>query len=210
MQFPVQMKTVQKVGYKRWITACAALLLCTGCEDNPVSSLPPEAVVARTSSGLLAPGNRLRISFSGAPELNEIQAIRADGSISLPLLGEVPAAGKKLKSFQEELTNRYKPELQNTQVIVAQEKSEISIVLSGAVQRPGKSILDEETTVLEAILEAGGVTNIGNLHKVRIIRTVNGKHYTQIINLAPAMQGKPSRVFYVKYGDIIYVPERLF
>ena len=189
---------------------CALLFSCVGCQPTEISSLPPEAVVARTSTGALAAGDVIRISFSGTPELNQVQSINADGKISLPLIGEVTAGGKKLKAFQNELAELYKSQLQNTQVIVTQEKSAIPVILSGAVARPGKLILDEQTTVLEALLQAGGVTNIGNLKKVRIIRVVNGKHYTQIIDLNPAMQGRPSRVFYVKYGDIIVVPERLF
>lgn len=190
--------------------ACTALFFCVGCDNTEVNTLPPEARVARTSTGALAAGDVIRISFSGTPELNQVQAIDGSGRISLPLIGEVTAAGKQLKAFQDELSERYKSQLQNTQVIIAQEKSAIPVILSGAVQRPGKLILEEQTTALEAILQAGGATNIGNLKKVRIIRIVNGKHYTQVINLSPAMQGRPSSVFYVKYGDIIYVPERLF
>ena len=187
-----------------------AAFVCAGCQNPDVSSIPPEALVARSSLGTLAAGDVIRISFDGAPELNQAQAIQANGKVSLPLIGEVPAAGKKLKDFQDELSGLYKSQLQNTRVIIAQEKSQIPVILSGAVQRPGKLVLDEQTTALEAILEAGGATNIGNLSKVRIIRTVEGKQYTQIINLTPAMKGQPSRAFYVKYGDIIIVPERLF
>lgn len=186
------------------------LLLCSGCQDTATNTLPPEALVARSSNGALAAGDVIRISFGGAPELNQVQSIDARGKISLPLIGEVTAGGKKLSAFQSELSELYKSQLQNTQVFVAQEKSAIPVILSGAVSRPGKLILDEQTTVLEAILQAGGATNIGNLKKVRIIRIVNGKHYTQVIDLDPAMRGKPSTVFYVKYGDIIFVPERLF
>ncbi len=200
----------QNHGLRGLAAVCFAAFLCAGCESTDNSKIPPEALVARSSSGALAAGDVVRISFGGAPELNQAQAIQANGKISLPLIGEVTAEGKKLKDFQDELSQRYKSQLQNTQVIVAQEKSQIPVILSGAVQRPGKLVLDEQTTVLNAILEAGGATNIGNLSKVRIIRTVDGKQYTQIINLTPAMQGKPSRVFYVRYGDIIIVPERLF
>ena len=189
---------------------CVALLLCSGCQDTTSSTLPPEARIARSSTGALAAGDVIRISYSGAPELNQVQPVDAHGKISLPLIGEVTAGGKKLGALQSELSELYKSQLQNTQVIVAQEKSAIPIILSGAVARPGKLVLDEQTTALEAILQAGGATNIGNLKKVRIIRIVNGKHYTQVIDLEPAMRGKPSTVFYIKYGDIIFVPERLF
>lgn len=188
----------------------AAVLVCAGCHSVDVSNLPPEAVVARTSSGTLAAGDVIRISFTGAPELNGVHAINSSGRISLPLIGEVAAAGKSVKTLQNELSVRYSSQLQNTQVFVAQEKSAIPVILSGAVARPGRLMLDEQTTALEAILQAGGATNIGNLKKVRILRIVNGKHYTQVIDLSPAMRGRPSSVFYVKYGDIIYVPERLF
>lgn len=205
---------VQKAGWCQFITIfsvlCVALLICSGCQETPTGTIPREALIARSSAGVLAAGDVIRISFSGTPELNQVQTIDARGKISLPLIGEVIAGGKKLSAFQGELSELYKSQLQNTQVIVAQEKSAIPVILSGAVARPGKLVLDEQTTVLEAILQAGGATNIGNLKKVRIIRIVDGKHYTQVIDLDPAMRGKPSRVFYVRYGDIIFVPERLF
>ena len=190
--------------------ACAAFSLCAGCDNVDNSQIPPEALVARTSSGTLAAGDVIAISFSGAPELNGTEAIDGSGKISLPLIGQVTAAGKKLKAFQDEVSGLYKTQLQNTQVIIAQQKSAIPVTLAGAVARPGRLVLEEQTTALDAILQAGGATNIGNLKKVRIIRIVNGKHYTQVIDLSPAMQGRPSSVFYVRYGDIIYVPERLF
>ena len=203
----------QNLGLRRltvlFAATCVALLLCSGCQETETGTIPPEALVARTSTGALAAGDVIRISFSGAPELNQVQTIDARGKVSLPLIGEVTAGGKRLSVFQGELAELYKSQLQNTQVIVAQEKSAIPVIMSGAVARPGKLVLDEQSTVLEAILQAG-ITNISNLKKVRIIRTVNGKQYTQIIDLDPAMRGKTSTVFYVRYGDIIHVPERLF
>ena len=211
MRFSEPFSVVQKMSRCGLaLASLVALLVCAGCENVEVGNIPPEAIIARTSSGTLAAGDVIRISFSGAPELNQIHSINAQGRISLPLIGEVTAAGKRLRTFQNELSLLYRSQLQNTQVIVAQEKSAIPVILSGAVARPGKLILDEQTTALEAILQAGGATNIGNLKKVRILRIVNGKHYTQVIDLSPAMQGRPSSVFYVKYGDIIFVPERLF
>ena len=211
----LQVATLPRGVNSYWLTkilavCCLPILGFSGCQDTGTSTLPPEAVVERSSTGALAPGDVIRISFSGAPELNQAQAVDAHGKVSLPLIGQVTAGGKKLGAFQSELSELYKTQLQNTQVIVTQEKSAIPVILSGAVARPGKLVLDEQSTVLEAILQAGGATNVGNLKKVRIIRIVDGKHYTQIVNLDPAMRGRPSQVYYVKYGDIIFVPERLF
>src|SRR5438128_2732366 len=46
---------------------------------------------AKLSSGALVPGDVLKLSFPGAPDLSQAQKIRADGKVSLPLIGEVSA-----------------------------------------------------------------------------------------------------------------------
>src|SRR5437870_9247300 len=75
-------------------------LFCSGCRQ-PAAPLP-EQMAAPTSVSLVS-GDVVRLTFPGAPELNQSQKIRADGKINLPLIGEVDAAGKSIGSLQNEL-----------------------------------------------------------------------------------------------------------
>ena len=190
------------------VGAMAALLvlLCAGCQNT--ATLPKQLTVQMP--GVLAVGDVLKLSFSGAPELNQSQRIRSDGKVSLPQIGQVEAAGKKLGEFQDELSRMYKSKLTNTEVVVALESSAIPVYVAGAVNHPGKIVLDRPMTVLEAIMEAGGPSNLGNLKKVIVIRNANGRHYTQTFDLSPPLRGQATGAFYLRPYDMINVPERFF
>jgi protein involved in polysaccharide export with SLBB domain len=182
-----------------------AAFLCFGCSTHPAKT--PQ-LIARTPNYLTA-GDVVKITFPAAPELNQSQKIATDGTLSLPLVGEVHAAGKSAGELQNELSNLYKPQLQDSEVIVTVETRAIPVVVSGAVQRPGKIIFERPATVLEAIMEAGGFTPEADLKKVSVIRIVKGEHEAQIFDLRPVLKGQSTRAVYVSGGDVIYVPERL-
>ncbi len=182
-------------------------LSCFACSSSPPVPFP--GALTGQNVVALSSGDTVRVSFTGAPELNQTQKIGTDGKISLPLIGEVIAAGKSLAQLQRELTNLYKPQLQNSEVIVTLETRALPVVVSGAVQKPGKVIFERPATVLEAIMEAGGFTPEANLKKVSLIRIVNGRHYSKIFDLRPVLQGQPTAAVYVSSGDVVYVPEKL-
>lgn len=177
--------------------------------ETPGTAFPPEQAVAPTSISLVA-GDVVKLTFSGAPELNQSQKIRADGKINLPLIGEVDAAGKSIGSLQSELAFKYKSQLQSTTVIVTLESSVTQVVVSGAVAKPSKLSFDRPTTVFQALMEAGGVSEFGSLRRVHLIRITNGEQHTQILDLSPTMSGQTTRPYYVKDGDVIYIPQSAF
>jgi protein involved in polysaccharide export with SLBB domain len=185
--------------------ASLVLLFCTGCEG---SKKIPQQLTSRTPSYLVA-GDTVRITFPAAPELNQTQKISADGSLSLPLIGEVAASGKTVGELQVQLAGLYKPQLQDNEVLVTLDTRAVPVVVSGAVQKPGKIIFERPATVLEAIMEAGGFTPEADLKKVSLIRIVKGEHETQVVDLRPLLKGKPTPAIYCSGGDVIYVPEKL-
>ena len=186
----------------------ASLFLVNGCQ----STYPPAVGQPIVSSApvSLVPGDVVKLTFPGSPELNESQKIQTDGRINLPMIGQVNAAGKSLASLQAELSARYKPQLQNTEVVVTLDSAVIPVVISGAVEKPGKLFFDRPTTVFQAIMEAGGVNEFGSLKNIHLIRTTNGQQVTQTLDLRSTLHGTTTRAVYVKNGDVIYVPESMF
>ena len=187
---------------------CVVVLLCSGCQTSSHGPLPEQPTASTTVK--LSPGDTVKLSFPGASDLNQSQKIRADGKVSLPIVGEVTASGKTLVDFQTELIRLYKPQLRNSEVLVTLESGTATVVVSGYVHKPGKLTFDRPTTVFQAIMEAGGVTEYGNLGSVHLVRTVSGEQRTQVINLKSAMRGQITKANYVKDGDVIYVPQSLF
>jgi len=182
-----------------------ALALCTGCQ-TPKTGLRP---LPTQAPGVLVAGDTVRVSFPGAPELNQTQKIGTDGRLSLPLVGDVSAAGKSVGELEAELVRLYKTQLQNSEVLVSVESRAVPVVVSGAVQKPGKVVFERPATILEAVMEAGGFTPEADLKRVELIRLVRGEHYTQIFDMRPVLRGTPSRATYVSGGDVIFVPEKL-
>lgn len=190
------------------LVAGVALLSCGGCRTS--SEVPLVDQPAATTPVKLSPGDTIKLTFSGAAELNQSQKIRTDGKVSLPVVGEVTAAGKTLVDFQNELVRLYKPQLRNSEVLVTLESGVVTVVVSGYVGKPGKFSFDRPTTIFQAIMEAGGVTEYGNLRKVHLIRVTNGEQQTQVVDLSSTLGGKKTRAFFVRDGDVIYVPQSLF
>src|SRR4051794_1348672 len=87
-------------------TICLLAQVSCGTKDN--GKIPEQTSVRgprpATNAELLAPGDTVKLVFPGAADYNQVQRIRADGMLSLPVLGEVSAGGKRFGSFQKELT----------------------------------------------------------------------------------------------------------
>lgn len=190
------------------IAATLALLLCSGCQTEQGAPFP-EQRTASTPVRLTA-GDVIKLSFTATPDMNQTQKIRADGKVSLPLVGEVTAAGKTLADFQSELIRLYEAQLKNAEVVVTLESAVVQVVVSGAVAKPAKLAFDRPTTIFQAIMEAGGLNEYGSFKNVHVIRLIGGRQRTQILDLRPTLSGQATQPFYVKDGDVIYVPPSPF
>src|SRR4029077_14531779 len=160
-----------------------------GCQtDANSTTFSGQADVPRRV--ILASGDVVKLTFSAAPELNQSQKIRADGKLSLPLIGEVDAAQKTVAQLQSELVEIYKAQLKTPEVTVSLEGSTTTVTVGGAVEKPGRIAFERPTTVFQAIMEAGGPTAFGNLGHVRLIRTVRGIQKSQVLDLHRTLKGE--------------------
>lgn len=192
------------------VRALAAItLLCLAAACQQPTGFPPGAGSAPTAVTLVS-GDVIRLTFSGAPELNQSQKIRTDGKVNLPLVGEVDAAGKTVPALQNELAQRYKAELKTSTVVVTLDSAVTQVIISGSVGHGGKFVFERPTTIFQAIMEAGGVGDFGSLRNVHLIRLIDGQQRTQILDLRPTIAGKPTKPYYVRDGDIIWVPRTMF
>ena len=177
-----------------------------GCQTETGGSLSAQAEVPKHV--ILASGDVVKLAFSSAPELNQSQKIRTDGKLSLPLVGEVDAGGKTVGQLQADLIQLYKAQLKTPEVTVSLESSVTSVTVSGAVHKPGKLAFERPTTVLQAIMEAGGPSEFGTLKRIRLMRVVNGVYKSQVMDLHDL--SKEVKPFYVRDNDMIYVPQTAF
>ncbi len=187
-------------------------LLCAlagaGCQSDSVMTIPPPP--ADQSSLTLHAGDVVEISFPSSPDMDKSEKIRLDGKINLPVAGEVKAAGKTVDELQGELESLYAKDLANDQVVVSLVSSEMAVYVSGAVNKPGDIPFDRPITVLEAVMESGGFSYTADTGRVHLIRQSGEQQQTMLLDLRPALRGKPAKVVYLQAGDILYVPEKAF
>ena len=184
-----------------------AALICAGCQTSlPLLPNPPGPKTAVR----LSPGDTIKVSYADETVPDQTQKIRRDGKVSLPLIGEVTAAGKRVIDFQDELVSGYEGKLENNEVLVTLENGMATVIVSGFANKPGTYPFDRPTTVYQAIMAAGGVSDYGSLSNIHLTRIINGVQRTERINLRPSIHGQPVNPKYVQDGDVIYIARSLF
>jgi polysaccharide export outer membrane protein len=191
------------------LTACTA---CRGPSSPPALSplVAPDNSFS-TNSTQLREGDVIKVTFENATNLNAVQTIPFDGIIALPLIEPIKAAGKTIADLESTLTVLYKPQIKTSEIRVARLSSAATYSIGGAVLKPGKFPLDRPITVLEAVMEAGGVDHArAKLSEVSVLRIENQQRVNHRVNLKRALQGRETNLFYLKPFDIIFVPEKTF
>jgi polysaccharide export outer membrane protein len=150
----------------------------------------------------------LNITVWKEPQLSGPVVVRPDGKISVPLIDEVQAAGLTPMELQNLLLEKFRPFLAVPKVSVSiREVNSRKVYVIGQVGHAGTFHINNNTTVLQVLTDAGGLRDYANPKKIYVMRTVNGKpvkfpfhydavlkgqHYEENITLQP--------------GDTIVVP----
>ena len=196
---------------RKWIPAIGLLLFCfslLACQTVQPAKTPLEMTPVSEPAVILGPGDVLDIKFFYAPELNENQAVRPDGRITLQLVGEVGVKGKTPEELRKELVTAYTGQLRNPEVaVIVRSLSNRKIYVGGDVIRPGVFDMPAPISALEAIMQAGGFDyRRAEVSNVVIIRHLDGKRYGCALDLTPALSGKEFKPFFLVPQDIVYVP----
>lgn len=175
----------------------------------------PEAPALRTGAAavvvsgdyLLTVGDKLRIEVYKDPQLSQSLQIRPDGKITLPLVGDVTAAGLTPAALDESLTKSLREYVTNPVVtVIVVEATPPTVYVMGEVNTPGPVPLRPGMTALEALALAGGFKDFAKTGHIRILRR-GGLAGAETIrfNYKDAAKGE-ARPVPLKPGDTIVVP----
>ncbi len=187
-----------------FITALCALAL-TACASsaNPQMSqistqplgAPDPVALAQIGSDAeyrIGPFDGLDIAVYQAPDLTRSVEVDAAGFITMPLIGQVPAAGRTARELQTQLADKLSEKyMQSPQVTVAvREFASQRVTVDGAVVSPGVYAIRGRTTLLQVVAMAkGGDPRYANEHQVVIFRTVNGQRMAARFDLTDIRAG---------------------
>jgi len=139
----------------------------------PTAPATAEDADTKTSANYkIGPGDVLAIAVWKEPDLSEKVPVRPDGMITLPLIGDVKAAGSTPIELQSVISEKLKAFVSTpaVTVIVDEVRSHVFNVL-GQVLKPGSYPLAGRTTVLEGIAQAGGFKALAKTKKIYVMRT---------------------------------------
>jgi polysaccharide biosynthesis/export protein len=146
-----------------------------GNEKLPAGS-PPRMAEGSAPGYRIGAGDVLQIVVWKEPEASVPEAVvRADGRISVPLIREVEAAGLTIMELQKVLEERLgKYIVDPTITVVARQINSKKVYIVGAVKKEGPIALVRPLTVLQALNEAGGLTDYAKKKKIYVLRILTG------------------------------------
>lgn len=165
---------------------------CSSAQDNTAFVAKASDNVSASTQYLLSSGDLLDISVFQVPDLSKEVEIDAAGQISLPLIGEIHAAGQTAQALQTEIAEKLRAKyLQSPQVSVfVKNAAGQQVTVTGAVYKPGVYPIVGRTTLVQALAQAGDLSEIGDHGSIRVLRRVNGTVTQAKFNIDDIRAGK--------------------
>lgn len=189
-----------------------AVLLSAGLgaqADPQTPTTAPAAAMSRpntTADYKLVAGDKLRIEVYKDAQLSQNLQVRPDGKITLPLVGDLPAAGRTSNELRDAITASLKEYNTNPVVtVIVVETVPPTIYVMGEVNHPGPQPLTGEVTVLQALATAGGFKDFAKTKDIRIQRKSAAGLTTLHFNYKDAVNGS-GKIIVLQPGDTIIVP----
>jgi polysaccharide export outer membrane protein len=151
----------------------------------------------------------LAINVWKEPDISRSIPVRSDGKISLPLAGEVQAAGQTPLKLEQEIAARLKSYIGEPEVtVIVQQINSQKFNILGQVTRPGSYPIANAATVLDAIAVAGGFRDFAKQKSIYILRqNADGSQARLRFNYKEVVKGdNPAQNIKLQPRDTIVVP----
>jgi polysaccharide export outer membrane protein len=202
------------------LLAClaGAAAMFAGCSSNNLSrdsltqiirsGARPIQAEAKSDDYVIRHADQIKLEVWGYPEFNTEQVVKEIGTVTIPNLGEIAAAGFTKDQFRQALVTRLSELIQGevklSLIVISAVPQKITVL--GAVTRQENYPLTSEVTLLEAISMAGGVTAESDLRAVRVLRGGLNSQPLEVDLTYYVEKGSLESIPIVRPGDIIYVP----
>jgi polysaccharide export outer membrane protein len=184
--------------HRRHAPLAAAALIALGAPSafaaGNTSPTPPPAIANPVAADYrIGPGDVLNISVDQLAELSKTFEVDTGGRLLLPLVGQLPAAGRTPAELSDDIAAALKKKyMKDPRVLVSLKEAQGQrVTIDGAVNKPGVYPLAGPTTLLQAVSLGGGPDqHFANIHRVAIFRNVDGHRSQTFYDLAKVRSGK--------------------
>jgi polysaccharide biosynthesis/export protein len=183
--------------------------------DNPQSgqgtapNQSANAGKAHDDTFVIGDGDVLSINVWKETEVSKLVPVRSDGKISLPLVGEVQAAGRTPLKLEQDIASRLKNYISEPEVtVIVEQINSRKFNILGMVSKPGTYPLVNSATVLDAISMAGGFRDFAKQKSIYVLRQNPDGTQTRIpFNYKQVVKGEnPAQNVQLQPHDTIVVP----
>ncbi len=190
------------------VAGLAAILGGAACGHATREAFEAPPPLADSTLGV---GDTFEVRVFGEADLTGTYRVSGEGTITFPLAGQIKVEGLEPQLAAKKIAERLSDGiLRNPQVtVLVKEQTSKKVVVMGQVSKPGTFPYTPTMTILEAITTAGGFTQISAKNDTTITRLSGGQKVTIKVPVADISEGKAKNIF-VRPGDIISVPERIF
>jgi polysaccharide export outer membrane protein len=189
--------------------ASASAQASNGSTPTPRPAAPAAVQgVVVSSDYVIGPEDVLGVLFWREQEMSGDVAVRPDGKITLPLIGDMDAAGRKPEALKNEIQKAAEKYLADANVtIVVRQLNSRKVFITGQVATPGAHPLSGPRTVMQLIALAGGLTEYADSEHITVMREENGTTKSFKFNYKDVAKGKKlEQNIALRPGDTVVVP----
>ena len=173
------------------------------------------ALANETGAYLIGPGDTLNVFVWNQDDLTAQVPVRPDGQISTPLVEDMVAVGKTPSELARDIESVLSEYIRQPKVTIIVENfvgaPGAQIRVLGQVENPGTVPYREGMTLLDVLLEVGGLTEFASGNRAKLIRTRDGQSNESRLRLDNLLnRGDLGENMAVQPGDVISVPEAVF
>jgi polysaccharide export outer membrane protein len=202
-----------------------ALLLVTACQiTQPIlqgQSLPSAQTLPvmkpsdATANYRIGPGDVLNVFVWHNTDLSAQMPVRPDGRISLPLVGDVVAAGMTPSDLASQIQDKLKSYIKDPLVTVIPTQfvgmftRQVRVI--GEAVQPRAIPYSASMTALDVMIAVGGLTKYADGNRAVLVRAIDGKQQSYEVHLDSLVRdGDVSENVAMQPGDILIIPQRFF
>jgi len=190
----------------RWTTVVSAVFLLWSASVSPVRGQGTQS-----KDFIVGTEDVIEVQVWDNKDLNQVVFVRPDGKTSLPLAGEIQAAGKTVQELQDYLSAVYSKTVKGAAVtVIIREIKSRPIYFVGGFGKPGTMQLTRDLTLLQAVALVGGVAQGADAEKGFVLRKdqqipIDFIKLTQKGDLTQNIKLEPGDSIVLPVADIVYV-----
>lgn len=186
-----------------------ALAAISGCATVDAEKSGNANIASPAAKYVIGPSDVLSISVWKRKELDRTVTVRPDGKVSFSLLGDISAAGLSPMELQvaiEQALGYYIKILPGEVSVVVDAVHSYKVSVMGEVRLPGRFEFQTQVSILDALAQAGGLTEFASRDKILILRTYQGQSQKIEFDYKKLVGSKTSTAPMLFPGDVVLVP----